>query len=152
MRIALLALVGWALVMTSMPGQEKKPDTRFGVDANGDQFPQKTAKETLDSVIKAIQLKRVDYLLAQLTDPAFVDQRVKEVHGGKFDEMVRETTTKLIDDPDTVPLLRRFAKDGEWENGEEVASVKLKDITDRVFFKKINDRWFLENSKKKAEK
>jgi hypothetical protein len=57
-------------------------------------------------------------------------------------------TTKLLDDPETVPQLRRFLKEGEWEKGEEVASAKLKDSKDRVFFKKIGDRWYLENRKK----
>jgi hypothetical protein len=151
MRTALVLLIGWACLTAAATGQDKKGGARYGVDPNGDQFPQKTAKETLDSVIKAIQLKRIDYLLAQLTDPAWVDKEVKDTHGGKFEELIKTTTTKLIDDPETVQQFRRYAKDGEWEDGEEAASVKLKDTKDRVFFKKVGDRWFLEN-RKKAEK
>ena len=53
--------------------------------------------------------------------------------------------------PETVQLMRRFLTDGDWEVGDEVTAVKLKDSKDRLFFRKAEGRWFLEN-RKKSEK
>ena len=129
--------------------QEARAAKRYGIEANLDSFPQATPKEALASVIQAIENKRIDYLLAQLTEPDFVDQRVKEVYGGDFDELVKETTTKLNDNPGTLKELRRFLKEGDWENADTTATAKLKDVKDRqVFMKKVDKRWYLENRQK----
>jgi hypothetical protein len=62
---------------------------------------------------------------------------------------VRETTTKLADNPAGVKELQRFLKEGEWEGGDTTATAKLKDVKDRqVFFRKIGSRWYLENRQK----
>ena len=133
------------------PGQAPKeaPPKRYGVEADLRDYPQETPKETLASVLRAIDKGRISYLLAHLVDPAFVDQRVKQVYGGDFEELVRETIDKLSGNPDAVKELRRFLKEGEWEAGETTATVKLKDVKDRqVFFRKIASRWYLENRQK----
>src|SRR5947209_6579591 len=88
------------------------PAKRFGVEANLESFPQAKPKETLTSVLKAIDLKRPDYVLAHLADPKFVDQRVKET---SYDELLAETTAKLVNDPGAAKQLRGFLKDGEWK-------------------------------------
>jgi hypothetical protein len=112
-------------------------------------YPQGTPKETLASVLAAIDDRRIDYLLAQLTDPEWVDRRVKDVYAGRFDELVQEATTTLAGDPAKVKELRRFQKEGEWEGADTTASVHLKDVKDRqAFFKKIGTRWYLENRQK----
>ena len=50
-----------------------------------------------------------------------------------------------------VKELRDFARSGEWEGDEQKSSAKLKTSpTRRVFMKKIQDRWFLENRQKEA--
>ena len=42
-----------------------------------------------------------------------------------------------------------FVREREWEAAETIASVKLKDVKDRqVFFRKIGQRWYLENRQK----
>lgn len=143
MRMAFAFLIACVCV-TTLPAQEKL-GARFGIDPDLDNFPQKTPKETLASIIAAIPMRKIDYLVAQLADPAWVDKRVKEVHGGKFEEMVKETSAKLIDDPETVAQMRRFLKEAEWEDAEDTSSAKLKDTKDRLFFKKLDGRWFLEN-------
>jgi hypothetical protein len=127
--------------------QDAPSPARYGVEANLESYPQGSAKETLASVISAIEMKRFDYLLAQLADPKFVDQRVKDVYGGEFEELVRETRSKFTDNPASVKELKRFLKEGEWENTEEdAAAVKLMDVKDRqVFMKKVGKRWYLEN-------
>jgi len=135
---------GLARQETGVPG-------RYGVPLNTRLYPQGESKEALASVISAIENKRVNYLLAHLTDPAFVDKRVKELYGGNFDELVRETSAKFSNEPSTVKELGRFLKEGEWEAGETTATVRLKDVKDRqVFLRKIGDRWFLENRQKPA--
>jgi hypothetical protein len=118
---------------------------RYGVEADVRHYPQATPKEALASVLQAIDQKRIHYLVAQLADPQWVDERVQRP-GSSFDAVVRETTAKLGDNPDTVKELRRFLKEGEWEAGETNASASLKDVKNRrVYFRKVENRWFLEN-------
>lgn len=132
-------------------GQDVKPLTRHGVVAIFNKYPQGTPKEALGSVVRAIGNQQVEYVLAHLTDPAFVDQRVKQ-YDGKFAELVAESRTKLANNPATVKLLGRFLKEGEWEEAEGKAAVKLKDVKDQqVFFKQIDKRWYMENRMKPAE-
>jgi len=145
MRAAIIILIAGTLVFAQ--GGRK----RYGIELDRENFPQDTPKEVLESIMKAIQMKKVDYLVAHLADPAFVDQRVKEVHGGRFEDMVRETTAQLVDNPDTLKTFRRFLKEGKWE-GEKgtAASARVTGVKDTLFFRKIDDRWFLENRKKGA--
>jgi hypothetical protein len=127
---------------------QEKPKARFNIDYDADNYPQNSPKACLGSVIKAIDARRIDYLLAQLADPQYVDARVKGLDGN-FREMVKETTERLAADPTIVRELRRFLSSGDWEEGEEAASAKLKDVKNRaVFLKKINDRWYFENRQK----
>lgn len=140
----LVAVVGLSGVLA----QESKSTKRFGVEVEQDLFAQDSPKHALESVLRAIERKRITYLMAQLADPRFVDERVKS-YNGDFDALVNETTKKLRDDPASVKELYRFLKEGEWEGGDDTASVKLKDVKDRrVFMRKIGDRWFLENRMK----
>jgi hypothetical protein len=120
--------------------------TRYGIAPDLKAYPQGTAKETLASVLKAVESKRVDYLVAQLADPAFVDDRVKRLYGGRFEEQVEDTRARL--DALTIKLLQRFLKDGDWqENGDRV-TVRLKDNERRLYFKKDDGRWFMEHASK----
>ena len=110
-------------------------------------IPQDAPKETLASVLKAADAGRFDYLAAQLADPSFIDDRVKGVFGGNFDEQVKDVRARL--DPAALKQLHRFLDDGEWTTGDDKASVRLKDLGDRaVFFRKIDGRWFMEHRSK----
>lgn len=141
----------WAFVLTLLTAvaavaQDKveTPPARYGVNADLRRYPQTTPKETLASVLTALDKKRVDYVLAHLTDPAYVDERVKA--RGSFDAFVKEVRDKLADNPDAVKDLRRFLKEGEWDAAEDKASAGLKDVKDRrVHFRKIDNRWYFEN-------
>lgn len=134
--------------LSGAPAQENKSTKRYGVEVELDLFAQDSPKHTLESVLRAIDRKRITYLLAQLADPKFVDERVKS-YNGDFDALVNETTKKLRDDPAALKELQRFLKEGEWEGGDDTASAKLKDVKDRrVFMRKIGDRWYLENRMK----
>jgi hypothetical protein len=129
--------------------QTEEPPIRYGVHPRLEDYPQATAKEALASVLNALEQNQVAYVLAQLTDPGFVDRRVQDLYGGNFDELVRETTTKLADNPGTIKELRRFLMEGEWQANGNSASAKLKDVKDRqVFVRKMGTRWFLENRQK----
>ena len=128
--------------------QDLKPLTRYGVVASFNRYPQGTPKEALASVLRAIDNQQIDYVLAHLTDPAFVNGRVK-LYGGKFEEVVEEARTKLAGNPAGVKLLRRFLKEGEWQEAEDAATARLKDVKDQqVFLKRIDKRWYLENRMK----
>ena len=152
MRIVRVLLLT-AVCLSPALAQDDKPMPRHGVNPDLETYPQATPKETLASVLKAINAKRMDYLLAQLADPDFVDQSVKTADG-KFDDLVQEATAKLSADPTAVKELLRFLKEGEWEASDTAAAAQLKDIKDRrVFMRKIDNRWFLQNQQKpSAEK
>lgn len=150
MRVAtavLVVIVGVPGVMAQAPA-DIQPPKRYGIEPNLDTYPQATPKDTLTSVLSAIERKRVGYLLAHLADPGFVDTRVKELGG--FDELVKETTDKLAADPTTVKDLGRFLREGEWDVKDDSASARLKDVKDHVYFRKIGGRWFLENRKSES--
>src|SRR5438445_6488726 len=84
---------------------------RYGFDVNLNLYPQKTPQEALLSIAKAVDNKRVDYVLAHLADPRFVDDAVaaniKTIPQGSdqaklflaFDRLVSETTHYFLEDP-----------------------------------------------------
>jgi hypothetical protein len=145
-RLAVVA--GLLAVAVALADPAGGAGTRHGIAPDLKTYPQSTPKETLASVLKAIEDKHIDYLLAQLADPQFVDQRVNE-YGGKFTDLVAETRRKLVDDPGPAKLFARFLKEGEWQVGPADATVALKDVPDRVVsFHKLDGRWFLRNEYK----
>ncbi len=120
---------------------------RYGIAPDLAAFPQKTPQETLASVLKAAAAQRFDYLAAQLADPAFVDDRVRRLYAGRFEDQVDDTRTRL--DSRTLGQLRRFLKEGAWQSASDSASVSLKDVTDRtVSFRLLGSRWFMEHRSK----
>jgi len=131
---------------------------RYGFDVNVPFYPQKTPQEALLSISKASDNNRVDYLLAHLADPRFVDETVARYKDSvpqgsekakvflAFDRLVKETGQYFLEDPSLLKELRRFAKEGEWEINDNQAVGSLKSIQGRkVFLRKLEDRWFLEN-------
>lgn len=139
-----LALLGVAC-LAAQGTREAPPAKRYGLEADLHAYPQKTPQETLASVLTAIARQRFDYMLAHLADPQFVDERVKRLNGN-FDEVVKETTTKLTANPETVKDLWSILKEGEWEVRETTAAAQVKNLKDRrVFLRKFQGRWFLEN-------
>jgi len=163
MRIRLLGcfVLVPALVAMTATAQDEKPDkesARFGFDYTPSLYPQKTPNEAVKSIVKAIDNKRVDYLLAQLADPKYVDAQVAQYRAlftkGKeeartflaFDRLVNETVEYFLSDPVLVKELRLFARDAKWDVEDDVAAGSVKDVPGRkVFLKHIGERWFLEN-------
>ncbi len=127
--------------------KQSKLDKRYGIEVDLLEYPQATPQEALRSVIKAIDAGRINYLLAQLADPDWVDQRVKQLHQGKFDEMVEETRANFAYDKTSLKELRRFAEAGKWDITDSKATAQVKDVRDRVYMRKLEGRWFLETRK-----
>ncbi len=152
--------LGITLAVVSLCAAQDSPSLakRYGFDVNLTYYPQKTPRDTLLSVAKAFDNKRVDYLLAQLADPRFVDEAVvsykNSMRQGEdkakvflaFDRLVAETTQYLLADPTLLNDLRQFAADADWETTDKQATGTLKTIQGRkVYLRKLADRWFLEN-------
>src|SRR5262245_17927321 len=72
-------------VLAVVAGQEGADPLakRFGYDVNENRYAQKSPEDALKSVIAAIESKKIDYLVAHLADPAFVDTRIKEYVKGQ---------------------------------------------------------------------
>jgi hypothetical protein len=132
------------LPLGRLPGQAATKGSRYGIAPDQKSYPQSTAREALASVLKAIDDKKMDYLVAQLADPAFVDDRVKRIYGGKFAEQVTDTASRL--DSSTVKQLKRFLKEGKWTVDKSQALVQLEDVKDRaVRLIQKDGRWYLEH-------
>ena len=178
------------------PPKEATIPVRFGLPYRSKTFPQNTPKQTLESVVQAVEKADVSYIVANLLDPTFVDARLAErarqlepvveaellqlrqfqkknsdrvspearipddpvklraliAERSKeraFRQLVRDVQDKFIDDPESMKDLRRFLRQGTFppEGGNDVtARVGLSGVTDRaVYFRKIGDRWFIEN-------
>jgi hypothetical protein len=134
------------LVLLSLPlVAMAQDDVRHGVRRDAKAYPQGTPKEALTSVLKAIEARKFDYLVAQLADPAFVDDRVKRIYGGKFAEQVEDTKARL--DPATVKQLRRFSSEGRWTIDKDSAVVSLEDVKERVVrLVRRDGRWYLSHN------
>lgn len=138
--------------------KKQAPTRRFGFDVDEVTYPQKAPADALKSIIVAFDKKRVDYLLAQLADPAYVDYWVerykvdftKGKEDGKrllaFDRLTQETNQYFQNDPLIVKDLRIFAREAKWTDEGDTAIGVVESIPARkVFLKKIGERWFLEN-------
>jgi hypothetical protein len=164
MRVLIAFLVGLTTLGSAAALQAGKDKTvkHFGIDLNLERYPQNTPKEALASVLKTLDDSRVDYLLAHLADPEFVEAKLKiyrtqlppsvkpearEVLA--FQRLVKVTTEHFRDDPTRVKELQRFAKDGEWQADDAKASVSLKaNPARKVFLKKVQGRWVMEDREK----
>jgi hypothetical protein len=152
-----LVLAVCPLVLAAQDEPAPKLDKRYGYVHEPILFPQKTPQETLQGVVRAIDSNKIDYLLAHLADPKFVDSRVAEYAAFQkgseqakaifaFERLVRETALHFQEDPLLVKELRQYVKEGEWDVQEGVAIGTLKTASSRrVFLRKLEERWFLEN-------
>lgn len=136
----------------------KKIPHRFGYDLDMIVYPQKTPKDAMASIISAISRNKVDYLLAHITDPHYVDYWVDRYKADfsqgrdqakvvlAFERLARETKQYFEDDPLIVKDLYSFAREAEWTENEDLAVGAVKTLPSRkVFMRRIEGRWFLEN-------
>lgn len=162
MRYLLILMFATVTSFSAAQDDAKKkpaPETaRFGFNVDEVLYPQKTPAETMKSIVTAIDRKRVDYMLAQITDPGYVDywvdQYKQDIAQGKdegrrllaFEKLTRETVLYYQNDPLIVKELRVFAREAKWADEGDVTIGTVQSIPARkVFLKKIGERWFLEN-------
>ena len=68
-----------------------------------------------------------------------------------FKQVVKDVEDKLANDPLGVRDLRKMFRDGKVEDTETGAKITHADVKDRVlYFRKIGDRWFLENRQEES--
>ncbi|MFQ3648906.1 MAG: hypothetical protein SNJ75_01130 [Gemmataceae bacterium] len=134
------------LLLILLPSAE-----RYGVAEDATGYPQKTPQEALNSVLKAIEAKDFRYLVAHLAEPSFVDDRVKRVYGGRFEEQVEDTRTRM--DALVIKQFSRLAKEGKMEVGKIAAIIRSEDYPDRMIRLVPRDgKWYLSHSFTPLEK
>lgn len=191
--VTLLMLTGLtSLLIAQAPADPQPAAERFGVKYREKSYPQASPKETLGSVIEAASTGRMDYLVAHLLEPSFIDAKIAERRRllepaveveliekrhqqrlrpfandpdrlpddpQKFARIVEqiarqralqrvmdEIRARLADDPESLKLLRRFYREGEFVVTEPTAKATLANVKDHaVYFRKLGERWFMEN-------
>lgn len=137
----LLALLPWVYQQESTP----KPFQRHGIPKDPTTFKQNTPDQLRQSLLKALNTKRIDYILAHLADPAFVDTSVQNHFEGKFDGMVKESTAKLVDSPLGVQL-KTILQEGDLIIQNNLATITHTHHKNKsIHLRKAGDFWYLEN-------
>ena len=158
--LALFCACSLALTAVGQDEPEKADPLakRYGLEYSPTLYPQKSPKDAMNSVMKALDARRTDYLLAHLTDPTFVDKRVVEYKQRftkgedaaktllAFTRLIDETEGHFRADPPLLRELRVFVREAEWEEKEDGAVGTAKAVPARkVFLKRVGDRYFMEN-------
>ncbi len=128
---------------------KKKADliTRYGLARDEITFPQNSPENLRKSISKAISLDKIEYLLAHLVDPDFIDKEVQQVYEGDFKKQVQETKNKFKNKV-LKEQLELLLKDGIIITSEKNANLKDTSLKDISIYMKLQDaRWFMENKK-----
>jgi hypothetical protein len=152
-----------AFLVGALPLVAQEPENelakRYRLDYSPFLYSQETPQDTLKSIVRVLVAGKVDYLLAHLADPAFVDLRVAEYKKLlkeklreetatylAFERLVRETTQHFQEDPGLLRELKLFAKEADWQLDNAKATGTMKSLPGkRVFLRKLEGRWFLED-------
>ncbi len=63
-----------------------------------------------------------------------------------FKQLLKDVEQKLIDDPQVLKDFRKIAREGSFADADPAASATHPDVKGRaLYFKKVGDRWYLEN-------
>lgn len=135
--------------------------SRFKIDLDLRNFPQATPEDTLKSVVRAINTKNMDYLMAHLADPVYVDFQIDRIKMDfakgsdsakilvAFDKVVQQLRSHFQQDPSLIQELRKLNEKAQWEVGNDTAIARMPNVLNRAaYFKKINNRWYLENRRR----
>lgn len=145
--IVLFMMVTFVNIPNLLPAQAVRENTRYGIALDEVSFPQSTPENLRKSLLKALNTDKIEYLLAHLAHPVFIDKNVREVHEGSFAKQVAETREKLkkgLKSP-----LEALLKDGKLEASEKSAFLKDPTLKDFIIYMKLeNNKWFMENNKK----
>jgi hypothetical protein len=130
-----------------LPAQAVKESGRFGIPLDEASFPQNSPENLRKSLLNALNSDKIEYMLAHLADPSFIDKNVREVHEGDFAKQVAETREKLkkgLKSP-----LESLLKEGKLNSSEKSASLKDPALKDFIISMKLeNNKWYMENNKK----
>lgn len=125
---------------------KQEPLKRFGILQDSATFEQKTPMQLRKSLLVALESKRIDYLLAHLADPEFIDQTVQKHYEGKFEGLVKESAGKLIGTP-LGNQLQAILKEGVLDIQKNKATIKHPAHKDKtLYFRKSRELWYLENN------
>jgi hypothetical protein len=143
------------IVVTAAAAQDKKaeaPAARYGIAADPETYPQVSAKQTLASIAKALERKRIEYVLAHLTNPDYVDDAVQKL-GGKLDELVAAVGAHMADHPKETQALIRILKEGAVDETGTTAKATHKDVPGRqITLVQRDGRWFMNNENEGEKK
>lgn len=155
--------------------QEKKPELppRFGVPAETELYPQTSPKTTMISITKAFQRNRIDYLLAHLIEPSFVDAKVAQFYRLKFgkspeedrenpdhqkrirdafDDLMKEVNKHMSDEPKQSGYLMKLLNEGSIEEAGTSAKVTHKDAPNvALSLLQVDGRWYMINDDSPAK-
>jgi hypothetical protein len=130
-----------------LPAQAVKESGRFGIPLDEASFPQNSPENLRKSLLNALNSDKIEYMLAHLADPSFIDKNVREVHEGDFAKQVAETREKLkkgLKSP-----LESLLKEGKLSASEKSASLKDSALNDFIISMKLeNNKWYMEINKK----
>jgi hypothetical protein len=71
---------------------------------------------------------------------------VQQSRDRAFKQLVRDVSDKILDDPESFKDMRKLLSDGTFADTETGAKVTHPAVKDRaLYFRKIGDRWFLED-------
>ena len=145
--IVLFMLVNCVYNPALLPAQAVKESGRFGIPLDEASFPQNSPENLRKSLLNALNSDKIEYMLAHLADPSFIDKNVREVHEGDFAKQVAETREKLkkgLKSP-----LESLLKEGKLSASEKSASLKDSALKDFIISMKLeNNKWYMENNKK----
>lgn len=145
--IVLFMMVGFAYDPIPSPAQNVKESGRYGIALDEASYPQNNPENLRKSLLKALNSDKIDYLLAHLAHPLFIDKNIREVHEGDFSKQVSETQEKLKNGLKSP--LESLLKNGNLESLDKTATIKDPTLKDFVIFMKLeNNKWFMENIKK----
>lgn len=133
---------------TLLPAQAIKESSRYGIALDEESFPQNSPENLRKSLSKALNSDKIEYMVAHLADPLFIDKNIREVHEGDFAKQVAETREKLKNGLKSP--LEFLLKEGKLTTSEKSASLKDPTLKDGSISMKLeNSKWYMENIKKK---
>lgn len=147
MMIVLFMMVNLVTIQNHIQAQAVKESGRYGIPIDEAAFPQNSPENLRKSLLKALESDKIDYMLAHLAHPAFIEKNVREVHEGDFSKQVSETKEKLKNGLKTP--LETLLKKGKLESSEKAGTIKDPTLKDFVIHMKLeNNKWYMENNKK----
>jgi hypothetical protein len=118
-------------VFAAAQDEDREPP-RYGVKRHAELYPQDSPKKTLNSMARAFEKDRFDYLVAQLIDPAFVDEQLR-ISYPDYEKAGREQVTredlerKGFDKGYVRQRVKELASDANFQNLVRRVRVKLED-------------------------